>query len=118
MFIRLTNAYKLSPKVRYLLRIRAIESRNLIKPHSGLGVIRMVKLFGWEPYMLEQLAQRRDGELAELRRFRVLSTIMDIVNAGLPLLSKITVISLYVRLRVVIRCISAYTYLIIRNPSL
>ncbi|OCB86631.1 P-loop containing nucleoside triphosphate hydrolase protein [Sanghuangporus baumii] len=62
---------------------------------EALGILRMIKLFGWEPYMLRQLAQNRDKELAKLGRFRLLNTVMNAVNEMLPLLSKLVVIALY-----------------------
>lgn len=57
----------------------------------------MIKIFGWEPYMLKQLAENRDQELWRLRRFRLLAAAMNIANATAPLLSKLLVIALYVR---------------------
>ena len=57
----------------------------------------MIKLFGWEPFMLKQLAESRDKELSKLGRFRLLNTAMNSTNEMLPLLSKLVVIALYVR---------------------
>ncbi|KAL5499199.1 hypothetical protein ACEPAH_1717 [Sanghuangporus vaninii] len=62
---------------------------------EALGILRMIKLFGWEPYMLRQLAQNRDKELVKLGRFRLLNTVMNAVNEMLPLLSKLVVIAIY-----------------------
>ncbi|EJC97739.1 P-loop containing nucleoside triphosphate hydrolase protein [Fomitiporia mediterranea MF3/22] len=62
---------------------------------EAMGVIRMIKLFGWEPYMLKQLSDRRDEELTRVRRFKLLSLAMNASNGLLPLLSNLAAISTY-----------------------
>ena len=36
-----------------------------------MGVIRMVKLFGWEPRVSEQIAEKREAEITNLRTVKV-----------------------------------------------
>ncbi|EJC97738.1 P-loop containing nucleoside triphosphate hydrolase protein [Fomitiporia mediterranea MF3/22] len=62
---------------------------------EALGVIRMIKLFGWQPYTLKQLGNRRDEELTRIRRFKLLTLAMNASNDMLPLLSKLAAISIY-----------------------
>ena len=38
-----------------------------------MGVIRMIKLFGWEPRITEQLDKKREEELKALRKSKLLS---------------------------------------------
>lgn len=62
---------------------------------EALGILRMIKLFGWEPYMMKQLAQRRGEELRELKKFRIFQALLNVSNSLIPLLGKISVISVY-----------------------
>ncbi|KAH8108771.1 hypothetical protein DFH11DRAFT_1057276 [Phellopilus nigrolimitatus] len=62
---------------------------------ESLGVLRMIKLFSWESYMLKQLARTRGQELSKIRRFKVLDAVLNCANQMLPLLAKLTVLSLY-----------------------
>ncbi|KAH8108752.1 P-loop containing nucleoside triphosphate hydrolase protein [Phellopilus nigrolimitatus] len=48
-----------------------------------------------ESYMLKQLAGTRDQELSKIKRFRFLEATMSCANQMLPLLTKLTVLSLY-----------------------
>ena len=56
----------------------------------------MIKLFGWEPYMMKNLATKRDEELRETRRFGIFQSLLNASNSLIPLLGKISVIALYV----------------------
>lgn len=56
----------------------------------------MIKLFGWEPYMLAKISHKRDEELAKMRQFQLLEKGMSVVNRMLPIISKIAAISIYV----------------------
>lgn len=62
---------------------------------EAMGVLRLIKLFGWEPYMLTLLERRRDEELVKLRRYRLIEAAMSTINAMFPLISKVTVIGIY-----------------------
>lgn len=62
----------------------------------GLNIIRMLKMFAWEKYMLEELAQRRSDELKTMRKGRLLEIAMNGTNAILPIIAKLTTYSVYV----------------------
>ena len=40
-----------------------------------MSVIRMVKLFGWEPRVADQLAEKRENELIFIRKYKILELI-------------------------------------------
>ncbi|KAF7798640.1 hypothetical protein EIP86_009863 [Pleurotus ostreatoroseus] len=37
-----------------------------------MNMIRMIKIFGWEPKIFDQVAEKREGELKYLRQFKIL----------------------------------------------
>ncbi|KAI0325196.1 P-loop containing nucleoside triphosphate hydrolase protein [Cubamyces sp. BRFM 1775] len=51
-----------------------------------MGVIRMIKLFGWEPRITEQLDKKREEELKALRKSKLLSMSIMLCNSLLPIL--------------------------------
>ncbi|KAM5539772.1 hypothetical protein V8D89_006585 [Ganoderma adspersum] len=54
-----------------------------------MNVIRMIKLFGWEPRIAKQLNQKREEELVAIRRNRMLSMLNNLCNYFLHLSSKV-----------------------------
>lgn len=40
-----------------------------------MSVIRMIKLFGWEPRVADQLAQKRENELSFIRQYKILELL-------------------------------------------
>ena len=40
-----------------------------------MNVIRMIKLFGWEPRVAERLADKRESELVFIRKYKILELI-------------------------------------------
>lgn len=40
-----------------------------------MNVIRMIKLFGWEPKVREQIAEKRDEELVYIKRRQILDLL-------------------------------------------
>ena len=42
---------------------------------AAMSVIRMVKLFGWEPRVADQLAEKREDELTFIRKYKILELI-------------------------------------------
>ena len=44
----------------------------------AINVIRMIKLFGWEPRIAKQLNQKREEELVAIRRNRMLSMLNNL----------------------------------------
>ncbi|KAJ8473273.1 hypothetical protein ONZ51_g7973 [Trametes cubensis] len=51
-----------------------------------LGVIRMIKLFGWEPRIAEQLDKKREEELKALRKSKLISMSIGLCNSLIPIL--------------------------------
>ncbi|EED80190.1 predicted protein [Postia placenta Mad-698-R] len=49
------------------------------------GVIRMVKLFGWESHLMRQISKKREDELAWLRQSRLLNLFNSMVGYFIPL---------------------------------
>ena len=60
--------FKLSRRVSTLARKCGISSEEFV---IALGVIRMVKLFGWEHKMSETIKQKRDEELVWIWKDKV-----------------------------------------------
>ena len=42
---------------------------------TGMNVIRMIKLFGWEPRVAQRLADKRESELVFIRKYKILELI-------------------------------------------
>ncbi|KAI0325198.1 P-loop containing nucleoside triphosphate hydrolase protein [Cubamyces sp. BRFM 1775] len=51
-----------------------------------LGVIRMIKLFGWEPRIAEQLDKKREEELKALRKSKLISMSIGLCNSLIPIM--------------------------------
>ncbi|KAH9848044.1 P-loop containing nucleoside triphosphate hydrolase protein [Lenzites betulinus] len=51
-----------------------------------MNVIRMVKLFGWEPRIIKQLDEKRQEELVAVRRSKLLNLSINLCNYMIPLL--------------------------------
>lgn len=64
---------------------------------TALNVLRMIKLFAWEPYMLRRLSNHREDELRKIRTNKILDATMDNLNMLLPAIAKITTFATYVR---------------------
>ena len=56
----------------------------------------MIKLFAWEPHVLREVAEKREEELKQVKKGRILSIAMFSVNMTLPLLAKIFTFATYV----------------------
>ena len=49
-----------------------------VTSRTAMNVIRMIKLFGWEPRIAKQLNQKREEELVAIRRNRMLSMLNNL----------------------------------------
>ncbi|KAI0666643.1 multidrug resistance-associated ABC transporter [Trametes maxima] len=58
-----------------------------------LNVIRMVKLFGWEPRVAAQIDERREAELGFLRKTKYLEFVNNIIN--IPLVTMAVTFGVY-----------------------
>lgn len=45
-----------------------------------MNVIRMIKLFGWEPKVNDQVAEKREDELTYIRKFKMLELSNSIIK--------------------------------------
>ncbi|TCD68834.1 hypothetical protein EIP91_009701 [Steccherinum ochraceum] len=60
-----------------------------------MNVIRMIKLFGWEPKVNDQIADKREEELVYVRRFKLLELANGVTNFFLPCVTMVVTFSLY-----------------------
>ena len=58
----------------------------------------MIKLFAWEPHVLQDIYQKREDELVQVKKGRILDVAINSLNSLLPLCAKLATISVYVRL--------------------
>lgn len=59
-------------------------------------MLRMVKLFAWEPHIIEKLTVAREAEVKKLRRGRLLEAVNSGVSELIPLVTKTVVFAIYV----------------------
>lgn len=45
-----------------------------------MGVIRMIKLFGWEPRTAEQISEKREEELLYQKKYRLLNLTVLVIT--------------------------------------
>jgi hypothetical protein len=57
----------------------------------------MIKLFAWEPRMLEKLKQKREQELKKIRTGRICEIVMFSLNGLIPMAACVTTLTVYVR---------------------
>jgi hypothetical protein len=57
------------------VRISFTDSYLALIVDAALGVVRMIKLFGWERKMGEQIAERRDDELGAILKRKILELV-------------------------------------------
>ncbi|KAH9829684.1 uncharacterized protein C8Q71DRAFT_887948 [Rhodofomes roseus] len=60
-----------------------------------MNVIRMIKLFGWEPRVTEQLAEKREEELELVKKNKLLDLINGNLNHVIPLVTMIATYATY-----------------------
>ena len=56
-----------------------------------MGVIRMVKLFGWEPRVADQLAEKRENELIFIRKYKIL----ELINNNIKYVMHVVIMTLF-----------------------
>ena len=49
-----------------------------------MGILRMIKLFGWEPKIAARLAEKREQELQYIKLRQILSLINENIKYVLP----------------------------------
>ncbi|KZT67065.1 P-loop containing nucleoside triphosphate hydrolase protein [Daedalea quercina L-15889] len=60
-----------------------------------MNVVRMIKFFAWEGHIEQQLAEKRNDELAWIKRSKLLTIINDNLNDIVPLLTMVVTYSTY-----------------------
>ncbi|TCD66627.1 hypothetical protein EIP91_001094 [Steccherinum ochraceum] len=55
-----------------------------------MNVIRMIKLFGWEPKVNDQIAEKREEELVYIRRFKLLELANGVMKSTLAMKQTLT----------------------------
>ncbi|KAH8086617.1 hypothetical protein BXZ70DRAFT_1067776 [Cristinia sonorae] len=60
-----------------------------------MNVIRMIKLFGWEPKVNEQIADKREEELTHIRMFMILDLLNRTTNFLIPCVTMAVTYSFY-----------------------
>ena len=63
---------------------------------ADLNILRMIKLFAWQGYTLDQIAKARAEELALSKRVRLMEAYMFFSNETIPMLAKLVVFAVYV----------------------
>ncbi|KAI0767285.1 P-loop containing nucleoside triphosphate hydrolase protein [Fomes fomentarius] len=53
--------------------------------NESINVVRTIKLFGWEKRVAAQIEERREAELAYLRKTKFLQLINNLINFSIPL---------------------------------
>jgi hypothetical protein len=62
-------------KVRWRLRAGAACTNSTV----AMSILRMVKLFGWEPKIAERLAEKREHELQRIK----LRQLLNLINTNI-----------------------------------
>ncbi|KAJ3557433.1 hypothetical protein NM688_g1472 [Phlebia brevispora] len=76
-------------------KMKLSDARVQIVTEALRGVIRMIKLFGWETKMSERIDLKRQEELKAVRKFRILSIISSIFNNLIPLVTMAVTFAVY-----------------------
>ncbi|KAH9922615.1 uncharacterized protein B0H18DRAFT_1120791 [Fomitopsis serialis] len=83
-------------------RIRKIQISKMKKTDARvqsatetMNVIRMIKLFGWEPRVGKQLAEKREDELELVKKSKLLDLINNNLNHAIPLVTMIVTYATY-----------------------
>ncbi|PIL29209.1 ATP-binding cassette transporter [Ganoderma sinense ZZ0214-1] len=64
-----------------------------------LNVIRMIKLFGWEPRVAGQVEERRDAELKLIRKTKYIELVNNLTNHTIPLFTMAITLGAYTTLQ-------------------
>jgi hypothetical protein len=56
----------------------------------------MIKLFAWEPRMLEKLGQKREQELRKIQIGRIWDIAMFSLNDFIPMVASVATLAIYV----------------------
>ncbi|KAI0068098.1 P-loop containing nucleoside triphosphate hydrolase protein [Artomyces pyxidatus] len=62
---------------------------------EAMSVLRMIKLFGWEPKIDERVAEKRDEELAFIRKRQLLGLLNNTINYIIPVITMVVTFGTY-----------------------
>ncbi|OCH83833.1 P-loop containing nucleoside triphosphate hydrolase protein [Obba rivulosa] len=102
-FVGLTVMLALFPIPGYIASLTQKVQREKMKKTDArvqavtdtMSVIRMIKLFGWEPRMSDQIAQKRKEELALQKKYQILSLTVVVSNYVIPLVTLLATLFTY-----------------------
>ncbi|EMD36164.1 hypothetical protein CERSUDRAFT_84254 [Gelatoporia subvermispora B] len=102
-FVGLASMLALFPIPGYITSLTQKVQRERMKKTDArmqavtdtMSVIRMIKLFGWEPRMADQIAQRRKEELALQRKYQILQFSVVVSNYVIPLITMLVTLFTY-----------------------
>ncbi|KAF9233710.1 hypothetical protein BU15DRAFT_90237 [Melanogaster broomeanus] len=63
---------------------------------TAMNVLRMIKLFGWEPQMEQRIHEKREEELGWIWKFKMMELVNTNLNFCLPLLTMLVTYATYV----------------------
>ncbi|EMD41587.1 hypothetical protein CERSUDRAFT_79219 [Gelatoporia subvermispora B] len=110
-FVGLATMLALFPIPGYITNITQKVQREKMKRTDArtqavtetMNVIRMIKLFGWEPQTADQIDEKRQDELAWQKKYQLLTLSVTMSNFAIPL---------------VVMLITFFTYTVIMNQQL
>lgn len=74
-------------------------------------MLRMVKLFAWEPHIIQKLTVAREAEVKKLRHGRLLEAVNGGVSELIPLVTKTVVFAIYVSYKHIIALLKSDLFL-------
>ncbi|KAI0080055.1 P-loop containing nucleoside triphosphate hydrolase protein [Panus rudis PR-1116 ss-1] len=72
----------------------ALNQKKTVVP-AGLNVIRMIKMFGWEGKICDDVTNSREQELMSIRKVNLLEILNNVANSVIPILTMIITYTLY-----------------------
>ncbi|KAK7681762.1 hypothetical protein QCA50_015109 [Cerrena zonata] len=60
-----------------------------------LNMIRMIKLFGWEGKMSDQIDEKRDEELVYVRQLKFLEMANEVINSSIPVFTTVVTYAIH-----------------------
>ncbi|KAI0650859.1 multidrug resistance-associated ABC transporter [Trametes meyenii] len=102
-FVGLAAMILLFPIPGYVAsKIQGVQTEKMKKTDSRvqevtetMSVIRMIKLFGWEPRVADQLAKRREDELKYIRQYKILELVNGNINYVIPVVTMVATFVTY-----------------------
>ncbi|KAJ7130893.1 hypothetical protein C8R46DRAFT_659815 [Mycena filopes] len=95
VFVGVASIILLAPVPGYMAKLVGSVQKERLKRtdervqsvSEAVNVLRMVKLFGWEPKMKTRIGEKRDEELIYIKRRRILDMFSNLVNFIIPVIT-------------------------------